>query len=205
MRFIGSLAMSFRISRLAEHAFRPEWRRALHLRIQDMDARPDILVYDSEPDDSDGAAGWQQSRVLAFRRSALALRRARCRRPRAEVREVLPLMLAGVTGSVLFALWIASLAVRAARVELGEAMSQRYRESEERFRAVNELLPALVLLAREDDGRIMYANQAARVRLGATIDGARLDDCSRIHTVARNCSRSRKAAAGITSRRCCAA
>jgi diguanylate cyclase (GGDEF)-like protein/PAS domain S-box-containing protein len=177
-RFAGSLAMSFRISRMAEHAFRPEWRRALHLHIEDVGARPAVFVYDSQPGEHRlQDAGWRQTRVLAFggRRWHFDVHDAA--HGDAELREVMPLMLAGIAGSVLFALWIASLAgARRRAVQLGEAMSQRYRESEERFRAVNELLPALVLLAREQDGRIIYANQAARVRLGAAVDGARLDD-----------------------------
>jgi diguanylate cyclase (GGDEF)-like protein/PAS domain S-box-containing protein len=176
-RFAGSLAMSFRISRLAEHAFRPEWQRALHLRIHDIDARPSVLVYDSSPGDHPDARSWHQSRTLTFggRRWRFDVHDAG--HGMAEMRDTLPLTLAGITGSVLFALWIAALAgARRRAVQLGEAMSRRYRESEERFRAVNELLPALVLLAREDDGRIIYANQAARVRLGASIDGATLDE-----------------------------
>jgi diguanylate cyclase (GGDEF)-like protein/PAS domain S-box-containing protein len=177
-RMAGSLAMSFRISRLAEHAFRPEWRRALHLRIDDVDARPPVAVYDSQPREHSGAArGWRQSRMLAFGGRQWRFDVHDAEHGAEELHEILPLMFAGIAGSVLFALWIASLAgARRRAVQLGEAMSQRYRESEERFRAVNELLPALVLLAREQDGRIIYANQAARVRLGATIDGARLDD-----------------------------
>ncbi|TZF90309.1 bifunctional diguanylate cyclase/phosphodiesterase [Cognatilysobacter lacus] len=176
-RFIGSLAISLRISRLAEHAFRPEWRRALHLRIVDVDAVPAALVYDSKPRETSAVSGWRHSRMLEFggRRWRLDVHDAD--HGRAELRDVLPLLLSGVAGSVLFALWIASLAGgRRRAVELAEAMTRRYRESEERFRAVNELLPALVLLAREADGKVIYANQAARVRLGANVDGALLDD-----------------------------
>src|SRR5690606_15777068 len=54
--------------------------------------------------------------------------------------------------------------------ELGLRMGKRFGESEARFRALNELLPALVLLADARDGRIAYANQAARRGLGAVID-----------------------------------
>ena len=52
------------------------------------------------------------------------------------------------------------------RGQAGPAMSERFRESEARFRTLNELLPALVLLAEASEGRIVYANQAARLRLG---------------------------------------
>ncbi len=43
-------------------------------------------------------------------------------------------------------------------------MSAQYRDSEARFRALNQLLPTLVLLA-STDGRLVYANQSARTRL----------------------------------------
>ena len=55
-------------------------------------------------------------------------------------------------------------------------MSRRYRESEERFRALNDLLPVLVLLAEVDGGRITYANQAARDRLGGRVGERDLPD-----------------------------
>ena len=58
-------------------------------------------------------------------------------------------------------------------------MSERFGESEARFRTLNELLPALVLLADGSDGRIVYANQAARLRLGDT-GGRRWPRCSTI-------------------------
>src|SRR3546814_18731309 len=61
-------------------------------------------------------------------------------------------------------------------LELGWQMSRRYRESEERFRALNELLPALVVLADADGGRITYANQASRNRLGDRIPDQRLPE-----------------------------
>ncbi|MEO6065025.1 MAG: EAL domain-containing protein, partial [Lysobacterales bacterium] len=76
----------------------------------------------------------------------------------------------GLIASMLLALLVWSVAnTRRRALELGGRMSRRYQESEERFRSLNELMPALVLLARESDGRIDYANQAARERLGNEI------------------------------------
>jgi diguanylate cyclase (GGDEF)-like protein len=49
-------------------------------------------------------------------------------------------------------------------------MSHRFRESEQRFRTLNDLLPALVLLVRPEDGCVIYANQAAHARLGENIE-----------------------------------
>lgn len=81
----------------------------------------------------------------------------------------------GLLVSVLLGLLVWSLTdTRRRAVQLGWRLGERYRESEERFRTLNELLPALVVLADAADGRIVYANQAARGRLGEGIQGTRL-------------------------------
>ncbi len=83
----------------------------------------------------------------------------------------------GLLASTLLALLVWSVAsTRRRALELGWRMSHRYRESEQRFRILNDLLPALVLLARPGGGRIIYANQAACARLGGGIEqGVGLD------------------------------
>ncbi|MDQ2703084.1 MAG: EAL domain-containing protein [Pseudomonadota bacterium] len=83
----------------------------------------------------------------------------------------------GLLASVLFALLVWSIAgTRRRALELGWRMSHRYRESEQQFRTLNDLLPALVLLARPEDGLVIYANQAACARLGGGIEqGIALD------------------------------
>ena len=84
----------------------------------------------------------------------------------------------GGIASLLLAGLLWSLATTRRRaVHIGRQMSARYREGEVRFRAVNDLLPALVLLASADDGHIVYANQAAVARLGEDIanETARID------------------------------
>ena len=83
----------------------------------------------------------------------------------------------GLLASTLLALLVWSVAgTRRRALDLGWRMSHRYRESEQRFRTLNDLLPALVLLARDEDGCILYANQAACARLGGQIEqGIRMD------------------------------
>jgi diguanylate cyclase (GGDEF)-like protein/PAS domain S-box-containing protein len=83
----------------------------------------------------------------------------------------------GLLASTLLALLVWSVAnTRRRALELGWRMSHRFRESEQRFRILNDLLPALVLLARREDGCIIYANQAACRRLGEHIEqGVSLD------------------------------
>lgn len=174
-RFAGSLAISFRISTLAARVFPVEWRRDLHLRV--IDAGPGhALVFDSHRAAHAAPIRWQFQRPLDFggRRWLVTVHDAR--HDRRSLGDTLPILIAGGTASLLLALWIASLANQRRRaLQIGAAMSRRYRESEQRFRVVNELLPALVLLVREDTGRVSYANQAARVRLGARVDEATLD------------------------------
>jgi diguanylate cyclase (GGDEF)-like protein len=83
----------------------------------------------------------------------------------------------GIWASVLLAAlgWsVASTRERA--IALGKAMSERFRASEERFRKLTELLPSLVLVARRDDGVVVYQNAAARNRLGHLAGERRLGE-----------------------------
>jgi diguanylate cyclase (GGDEF)-like protein/PAS domain S-box-containing protein len=72
----------------------------------------------------------------------------------------------GVLASLLLAglVWT-TLRTRTHALSQAAQMSARFRESEARFRSLNELLPALVLLA-QGDGRVVYANRAARDHFG---------------------------------------
>jgi len=77
------------------------------------------------------------------------------------------LALGGLLATVLLASLLWSVAVTRRRaVTIGQQMSARYGESEQRFRTLNDLLPALVVMAQADNGHIIYANQAALARLG---------------------------------------
>lgn len=74
----------------------------------------------------------------------------------------------GMAMSILLAALAWSLvSTRERAIALGTSMSKRFRTSEERFRKLNELLPCLVLLARKDNGEIVYRNAFARSRLAA--------------------------------------
>lgn len=175
-RFVGSLGLSFRISTMARHAFQPEWQRHLHLRIEDVDAGALVFESGGPHARADGDDGWHQVRRIEFGGRHWRLRMHDAAHGRVPLGDGLPLTLAGGAASLLLALWVAALAGgRRRAMEIGEVIGRRYRESEERFRALNELLPALVLLVRESDGRITYANQAARLRLGDHVDEAVLD------------------------------
>ncbi|BFI97375.1 MAG: hypothetical protein RSP_28850 [Rhodanobacter sp.] len=169
VRELGTVLASFSLDRLIEHILPAGLDGRLRLRVYDVTAAAPQLLYDSMPGRvAPGLAGHHYDRTLMFggRRWDVAM---------------YPLhfgsgmwrwttRLTGALASVLLALLVYSIvSARHRALELGWSMSRRYRESEERFRALNERLPALVLLARAEDGRIIYANQAARTRFGATV------------------------------------
>ncbi|WP_232227547.1 bifunctional diguanylate cyclase/phosphodiesterase [Aerolutibacter daejeonensis] len=166
-RLRGSLAVSFRIRDLIESAIQRESRDALRVRVSDVTDGPGQMLFDSNSQHRASASApafdrllryggrvWQvQIQPLDYRPAGLGWRES--------------VFWPGLLASVLLALLVWSLATTRHRaLQLGLRMSHQYRESEERFRALNELLPALVLLADRKDGQISYANQAARARLG---------------------------------------
>ncbi|THD08765.1 bifunctional diguanylate cyclase/phosphodiesterase [Rhodanobacter lindaniclasticus] len=176
-RMRGSIAVSFRISKLLDNVLQPDAGRQLRLTLYDItDPTRALPMFDSAPaavaDDD-----FRFERRLAYGGRVLDV--VMRSRPTYAAgfdwgQSALPV---GVLASVLLALLVYSIVgTRQRALELGWRMSRRFRESEERFRALNELLPALVVLADADGGRITYANQASRNRLGDRITDRRLPE-----------------------------
>ncbi|MFC5580663.1 EAL domain-containing protein [Rhodanobacter terrae] len=166
-RMRGSIAMSFRLSRLIGDAIPEPLTRELHVRITDTSGPLGLLLFDSHPGPALPAGGYHFERRLEYggRVWDIVMQPLDSDSTRiAWSQSVLP---AGLLVSVLLALLVFSVVgARQRALDLGWRMSRRYRESEERFRALNDLLPMLVLLAEVGSGRITYTNQAARARLG---------------------------------------
>ncbi|MEO6365282.1 MAG: diguanylate cyclase, partial [Luteimonas sp.] len=179
-RMRGSLAVSFRISSLIETALPDEARARLHVQVTDVTGGAPLPLYDSHPaarhDHVRDVGGYSFDRQMGRGGRVWRVTMHPVGNAAAAAAWQQPLFLPGLIASLLLALLAWSVAnTRRRALELGGQMSRRYRESEERFRSLNELMPALVLLARESDGRIDYANQAARERLGSEIgNGAAL-------------------------------
>jgi diguanylate cyclase (GGDEF)-like protein/PAS domain S-box-containing protein len=177
-RLRGSIAVSFRVSRLIGNALPDKAAQELRLRLSDVtDARHVLPLFDSDPGAAMATDGYRFERQLAYGgRVWNVLMQARDSHALAVDwrRSALP---AGLLASLLLALLVYSIvSTRQRALELGWRMSRRFRESEERFRALNELLPALVLLAEVDGGQITYANQASRDRLGEHVTERQLAD-----------------------------
>jgi diguanylate cyclase (GGDEF)-like protein len=187
-RETGALAVSMRIRPMLLGALPGEALRDYRVRIHDITDAVPRLLYDSGANQvqTSGRAK-QESRnthsgtgtgIVSFgeRRWQIALQPLG--RTYGEAGLLWVVALSGGMASLLLAglLWSVATTRRRA-VRIGRQMSARYRESEVRFRSVNDLLPALVLLARAEDGGIVYANRAAIARLGEGIetDDAHLD------------------------------
>ncbi|MGE8280895.1 MAG: EAL domain-containing protein [Stenotrophomonas sp.] len=162
-REIGALAIGIRLQPLVENALAPVVQGGFRIRIRDADATPQPF-YDSGTENDSTLPSLR--RQLAFGGQQWEIEMLPRPQP-LDLRRLHTLVIAGTMISGLFSALLWSLATtRRNALALGAQMSARYRESELRFRALNELLPALVLLADARDWKIVYANQAARLRLG---------------------------------------
>jgi PAS domain S-box-containing protein len=169
-RFIGSLGASFRVSSLIESALPAETRETMDVRVVDItNGQRWPLFYSSRsvtaPFGAPRALDYQFGEELKFGGRIWRIELSGS----PGVNSPLWLPLLTFASGVLASLLLASLAwstasTRARALVMARDMAAQYRESEARFRALNELLPTLVLLARPG-GRLVYANQAARARL----------------------------------------
>ena len=175
-RFRGSAAVSFRVGRLIDDSLKSNVRHALHVRIDDVTSGEPMPLFDSHSKRQPVQAR-DIVRELEFggRRWHLRMHSAGAAQVAAPWWQTVGLP--GLLASLLFAAVVyLSLTTRRKARAMALQLSERYRESEERFRALNELLPALVLLARSRDGHVTYGNQAARLRLGDFSAGQLLPD-----------------------------
>ena len=165
-RAIGALAVSLRLDPLVSDALKGPVLDTFQVSVRDLGANDIGPFYESGTRAEKDAQLYRQ--LLEFGGRLWELRM--WPRPIALDSERLQVILtAGPVISLLLAALLWSLATTRQRaITLGHEMSALYRQSEAQFRALNELLPALVLLS-DGDGRILYANQAARLRLGDVV------------------------------------
>jgi CHASE domain. len=163
-REIGALAVSLRLDELVRDGLPAQALEQFRVRIWDMDGASAAAFFDSGTAIAANAPSYLRTLEFGGRRWQLQLQPRPVPLDMGRMRTVL---IAGMVISSLLALLLWSLATTRRRaLVLGSRMSARFGESEARLRTLNELLPALVLLADGRDGRIVYANQAARLRLG---------------------------------------
>nr|MBA2239063.1 EAL domain-containing protein [Lysobacter sp.] len=177
-RFRGSVAASFRASSLIEGGLPADVRDRMHIVVTDVTDGAALPLYDSHPEPHAGApASYGFTRDLHYGDRVWRMRMHPADHVEAALGVVEWVLWPGLVASLLLALLVGSVAgTRRRALQLGWAMSRRYRASEERFRALNNLLPALVLLARADNGQVTYANEAAGLRLGYDLCSRDLSD-----------------------------
>ncbi|RYZ71426.1 MAG: diguanylate cyclase, partial [Lysobacteraceae bacterium] len=163
-REIGALAVSLKLEALVHDGLPVQAMERFRVRVRDLDAAGAEAFFDSGSTTAADAPTFVRRLEFGGRAWQLELQPRPAGLDTGRLRTV---AIAGVVISCLVGLLLWSLAsTRRRALALGRRMSARFGESEARFRALNELLPALVLLADASDGRIVYANQAARQRLG---------------------------------------
>ena len=169
----GSLAASFRVAGLIEDALPSETLERFDMRVLDITDGGDRMLYGSgDPTRSASDAPLFERDIRYGGRTWRVQAQAKAVTGEASAMPWLTFGI-GVLASVLLATLAWSVAgTRARALALARDMAGQVRQSEERFRVLNELLPALVMLAREDDGRLVYANQACRDRLSIGDDAS---------------------------------
>lgn len=174
-REIGSIAVSFRASGLIGNALSRDITQMFRVRVTDVTDGVSRPLFDSRPGGSSRVEGLRRKLAYGGRVWQLDMQPRATRSSAFDWADsALP---AGLLASVLLAMLVFSIAgTRQRAIALAWRMTRRYRESEERFRALNDLLPALVLLADAHDGSITYANGASRERLGEGVGERRLPD-----------------------------
>jgi diguanylate cyclase (GGDEF)-like protein len=163
-RFVGSVAISFRVSQLIAHALPSDAREGMDVRVADVTGDAPRTLYRSMARHPVGAAGTRDRfrRDLHFGGRTWRMELTAYPGERDMLWPPLLTLAGGALASVLLALLLWSITnTRARALVIAKQMSAQYGESEARFRALNELLPTLVLLARAD-GRLVHANKAAR-------------------------------------------
>ncbi|MFP7722284.1 bifunctional diguanylate cyclase/phosphodiesterase [Lysobacter sp. A3-1-A15] len=170
-RIRGSLAISFQLHSLIQTALPEDGASHLHVEITDVTGPEPLALFDSHTGaHADAPTAHRYDKELRYGGRAWRLSMHPLGHDAQTAFWQRSPLLPGLLASALLALLVSSVVnTRRRAVDLGNRMSRRYRESEERFRALNELLPALVVLARQDTGRITYANQASRLRLGEEV------------------------------------
>ena len=167
-RFAGSIAISFRVSELIANALPRDLDPGWGLRVLDVEQGLQQVLYvnaSAAPDNLQRHAARREVRY-GGRRWRVELQAPQ---GRARATDWIPWVTfgGGALASVLLASWLWTLGrTRERALQLAERLSGRYRDSEARFRALNELLPAAVLLAEARNGHIVHVNQFGRRLLG---------------------------------------
>ncbi len=161
---IGSIGASFRLSDLVASTLNHAPAGIADLSIQDMSSGVPVLLHSQQFAEPARESSFSVPLEFGGRIWNIV---AHARLQEDGMKSWMLVLWVGTAMSLLVAALTWSLVdTRERAVRLGNSMSAKFRTSEVRFRMLNELLPCLVLLARKDNGEIIYRNAAARHKLG---------------------------------------
>ncbi len=173
---VGSLGASFRISDLIASALPDAPEQLADVVVEDVsNGAPRPLYSQAFAGHAVGASRSEYSVPLQFGGRTWKVVARGVENPEGGS-WLLVLWIGAAVSALLAALTWSLVSTRERAITLGTSMARRFQASEERFRKLNELLPCLVLLAREDDGTIVYRNATARDRLASSMQADRLAD-----------------------------
>lgn len=172
-RFRGSLGASFVLPVLIENALYDLDDATWGVAVYDVTDGTRMLLHRTGV--PAGAAPVLGARDVQFGMRTWRVHLFRTPNAEAKVHGWVWALLSGTVSSLLLgALVWTVVGARRRAIDVAKAVGTRYRGSEARFRRLNELLPTLVLLVDSEEGRVEYANQVARERLGIDKSGARV-------------------------------
>jgi CHASE1-domain containing sensor protein len=161
-REVGSIGVSFRVSELIHAGLAQTFDPLYQVRVTDVTDGANVLLYDSQHYGRTGLGDPTQplsSGRLVYGGRVWEVSQQPV--PGAAA-DALPLLFGGLVGfllSLLMALLVWTLVSRREHaLRQAETLSRRFRESEARFRALNEMLPVAVVLSHAPDGRLEYVN-----------------------------------------------
>lgn len=163
---VGSIGASFRIRDLIESVMPSAVDRVSEVEVMDVTDDAPRLLHRHGAGLADAAAGTRHQELVHFGGRTWRVTVIGAAHDTRPPWWASTFWLGTLVSALLAALAWSLVSTRRRAIALGVAMSGRFRASEERFRKLTELLPSLVLVARRDDGALVYENAAARNRLG---------------------------------------
>ena len=166
LALVGSIGASFRIRDLIGSVMPTANELFADVVVEDISDRTPRPLYQHRGDTRTAAIGARHEQQIRFGGRTWVVKLTEAPLGATPQRWVSTFWLGVLTSALLAALSWSLFSTRRRAITLAAAMSERFRASEERFRKLTELLPSLVLVARRDDGALVYENAAARARLG---------------------------------------
>jgi diguanylate cyclase (GGDEF)-like protein len=168
-RLTGSIGVSFRVADVIASAFPRQPQDRLHIVVSDISAGGQLPLYDSAPGQPLATSGYRFARQLAYGGRVWQIAMQSPPSPASSLDWTASVLPAGLLVSIMLALLMWSvMRTRHRAQELGWRMSRRYRESEERFRGLNELLG---YQASHDELTDLYNRREFERQLQAVLEG----------------------------------